>query len=883
MIEIPRERRAAYLRTCRVLAVVSTVMAALYLKWLLVDARPENLYLYWLLVLAEIFNIAQAAGFWYTISVQRWTEPPAPDLSWNAETVDVFVTVLGEPVDVVERTVAAAAAMRHPRTRVHVLDDGHSEELRGLAARYGAGYITRADLTGAKAGNLNHALSITNGALVAVFDADQVPHPDFLTSTIGAFADEKVAFVQTPQVYRNRDANRVAAGAHDQQGLFYGPIMRGKDGSHAVFSCGTNVVYRRSAIEAIGGLPEDSITEDLRASLLLLERGFTSVYVPKVLADGLGPLDVQSYFSQQLRWGRGGLEILFKRRPYSRRMSFGQALQYSLGFMYWFTGWAYLAYLVLPTAYLTAGLRPVQVPNDYPVHFLPYALAALATIIYASDFHVRFDALWFTLASFPVHVHALFSTFFGRRARFVVTPKLEGGVTLRPVRTLLAAIVVLTGAAAFGLVRFGAVPSAVNNVAWAAAHIVILLGFVRLALRPHEPAHAGGRAVVTGLLLLLCAALVVAIAGCSFLRTDVPANAPPAQGGAGVEVTATAAPLPLAGKVVPPDRGAYLGVYVPPGPFEPGAIDTFEKTVGKSMAIVMWYQPWAITNRSSFDTATVVAVMRRGKVPMITWEPWDPGSDANKVKNPGVQPGFRLAAINSGAFDDYIRGWARAIRGLGGPVMLRPMHEMNGDWYPWSGTTNGNTPAQFVAAWRRIHDLFAAEGATNVTWVWSVNHESVPAGPKNAYGAYYPGDAYVDWTAMSGFNWGKSSPYSSWGSYSHWYDTPLAYLRKLGKPICIAEFASVEQGGNKAAWLTDAYARIAADPAVDAVVYFDSIEHDSGTQDWRVDSSAKSLAAFRSAVAPAYFIAAPPPVLPQWVDSLDARQWKYLASFDPLY
>jgi cellulose synthase (UDP-forming) len=883
VIEIPRERRAAYLRTCRILAIVSTVLAILYLRWLIVDARPENHFLYWLLVFAEVFNITQAAGFWYTISVQRWTEPRVPDFSLSSETVDVFVTVLGEPIEIVERTVAAAVAVRHPRTRVHVLDDGHSEEVRSLAAKHGAGYITREGLRGAKAGSLNHALSVTTGTLFAVFDADQVPHPDFLESTLGAFDGERVAFVQTPQVYRNRDANRVAAGAHDQQGLFYGPIMRGKEGAGAVFSCGTNVVYRRSAIRAIDGLPEDSITEDLRASLLLLKRGFKSVYVPKVLADGLGPLDVQSYFGQQLRWGRGGLEILFKRRPYSRHMSLGQAAQYSLGFMYWFTGWAYLAYLVLPTAYLLAGMRPVQVPNDYPVHFLPYALAALATIIYASDFHVRFDALWFTLASFPVHVRALFSTLFGRRARFVVTPKREGGVTLRPVIVQLLAIAVLAGATAYGLVRFGAVPSAVNNVAWAAAHIVVLLGFVRFALRPHKPLHRAGEAAATTLLLLLCAALALGVTGCSYLRGSAPSNAPPSQGGSAVPATETVPTLPLAGKIEPLAHGAYLGVYVPPAPFDPTAIDTFEKNVGRQAAIVMWYQPWAATNRSGFDTATVVAVMRRGKVPMITWEPWDPGSDANKVVNPGKQPAYRLARINAGEFDGYIRGWARAIRGLGGPVMLRPMHEMNGNWYPWSGTTNGNSPAQYVAAWRRLHDIFEQEGATNVTWVWSINHESVPSGPKNAYAAYYPGDAYVDWTAISGFNWGTSSSYSSWGTYSHWYSTPLAYLRTLRKPICIAEFGCVEQGGDKAVWLADAYKRVAADPAIDAIIYFDAVEHDSGTQDWRVDSSAKSLAAFRAAIAPVYFDAAPPDVLPKWVGSLDARQQQYLTSFDPLY
>lgn len=490
MIEIPRERRRAYLRNCRILAVVSTVFAALYLKWLLLDAKPENLWLYWLLVAAEVFNIVQAAGFWYTISTQKWSEPPPLDSARMTQVVDVFVTVKGEPADIVEPTIAAAMAIRHPRANVWVLDDGASPAIRSLAQKYSAGYIARDGSSGAKAGNVNHALSVTQGALFAIFDADQVPHPDFLEATLGAFEDPGIAFVQTPQVYRNRDSNRVASGAHDQQGLFYGPILRGKNGVGAVFCCGTNVVFRRSAIEAIGGIPEDSITEDLRTSLLLLKTGYRSMYVSRILADGLGPLDVGSYFNQQYRWGRGGLDILFRRRPFSARMSVAQVLQYSLGFWYWFTGLAYLSYLVMPVAFLAGGVRPIEVPNDYPVHFLPYVLTALATLVYATDFTVTFAALWFTLASFPVQIKALFATAGGGSARFVVTPKSSTRVSLRPIWPLTLTIAVLLSAAVFGLVRFGAQPSVVNNVAWIIAHIVILSGFVWFTFYPGRPTHS---------------------------------------------------------------------------------------------------------------------------------------------------------------------------------------------------------------------------------------------------------------------------------------------------------------------------------------------------------------------------------------------------------
>lgn len=487
MTDVPSWRRRTYLRNCRILAIVSTGAAFFYLKWLLVDARPQNHVLYWFLVAAEIFNVVQSAGFWITISKQRWPEVSVTDFASSGEDVDIFVTVYGEPLNVVEKTVVGAAGIRHPRARVWVLDDGGSAEVRALARVNGVGYIHRSDRAGAKAGNLNFALEHSRAEFVAVFDADQIPKPEFLEVTLGQFARADIAFVQTPQVYRDRWVNRVSNGANDQQGLFYGPILRGKNGFGAAFSCGTNVVYRRSALAEVGGFPQDSITEDLRLSILLLERGYASEYVPIVVAEGLGPMVVRDYFNQQLRWGRGGLEILFKRRPYSKKMSAGQMLQYSLGFLYWFTGWAYLIYLALPVCYLVGGLRPITTPNEYPAHFLPYVMTALLTIIYASDFQVTFDALWFTLASFPVQMKSLMSTFFGGRATFVVTPKEASAVSFKAVRWHLLASAILLSAAVTGLVRYGPTPSVFNNIAWIVAHLVILLGFVYLTLSPVRP------------------------------------------------------------------------------------------------------------------------------------------------------------------------------------------------------------------------------------------------------------------------------------------------------------------------------------------------------------------------------------------------------------
>ena len=314
-------------------------------------------------------------------------------------------------------------------------------------------------------------------------------------------------------------------------------------------------------------------------------------------------------------------------------------------------------------------------------------------------------------------------------------------------------------------------------------------------------------------------------------------------------------------------------------------MERFNRLVGRNSSIVMWYQPWSPNNRLAFDAGACLAVMRRGAVPMITWEPWDSGADANQLKDPANQPQYRLSEINAGYFDGYLREWARDIKHLGGPIMLRPMHEMNGRWYPWAGTVNGNTPEEYVKAWRRMHDIFEQEGATNVTWVWSINGESVPATPRNVYSAYYPGDAYVDWTGISSFNWGTTDPANGgWRTWDELYKAPLAYLSTLPKPICISEIGSVEQGGDKAAWIADAYERIRAHSQIAAVIYYESLEErPNDTQDWRVTSSAESLAAYRAAANSPYFVTTPPRALVDWAAGSSSTDWTYLGSLNPRY
>jgi cellulose synthase (UDP-forming) len=279
----------------------------------------------------------------------------------------------------VEPVIASAMKLRGADVTVYLLDDGDDPKMAALAARYGARYVTRAEHKGAKAGNINAALAHTDGEFVLVLDCDHVPHPEFLRRTMGHLSDKIVAFVQTPQYYANADRNPVAAAAWAQQALF-GCIGRGKAAMGAMFCCGTNVVFRRAALKDVGGFPEQSLTEDFELSLLLQERGWRTAYVAEVLVQGLGPQDMSSYVSQQMRWARGCLSAVG--RAAKARLPMSIKAQYLLSSLYFLTGWTVLVYIGLPVVRILSGEQPLAAAtaDSFLLHFAPYFLLAIATV-----------------------------------------------------------------------------------------------------------------------------------------------------------------------------------------------------------------------------------------------------------------------------------------------------------------------------------------------------------------------------------------------------------------------------------------------------------------------------------------------------------------------
>ena len=477
-------RPAAYRapRRIRALVLLNAVFAVAYVSWWLRGGHVGQPVLFAALAAAETFNLLHLAGLWWNVWSARYEPPP---LLRTARTVDVLIATCGEPLEILRDTIAAAARLWGPHT-TWVLDDAARSEVRALAEHHGARYLARAGREGAKAGNINHALPHGDAEVVLVLDADHVPRQDLLARLLGYFEDDRVAFVQTPQFYANWDLEPVARGAFEQQAIFYGPICRGKEGVGSAFCCGTNVLFRRRALEEVGGFCQDSVVEDFVTSMRLHRRGWRSVYFPYVLAEGLGPATLREYFGQQFRWARGSVGALTSGEPFRRGFTAAQRLQYLLATTFYLTGLVTPVYLVLPVLYLLAGVSPFSdASGDFVLFYAPYFACAMLTLRWALGGRLHFQHLRYTFGTFPVYALASVAALLRLPGRFRVTSKAGSDGARAPLAAWLTvgafAVTALAVPAGLALQPVGV--RTTMNVAWATINLLLLWGIVAAALR----------------------------------------------------------------------------------------------------------------------------------------------------------------------------------------------------------------------------------------------------------------------------------------------------------------------------------------------------------------------------------------------------------------
>jgi len=281
--------------------------------------------------------------------------------------VDIFICTLNEDADMLSTTIAGCINIDYPNFKVYVLDDGRRPEIKELAEMFGANYITRQTNKGYKAGNINNALSLTDGELVLIFDADHIPASTFLKETVYNFADEKVALVQTPQHFSNPDAFQknldLAHFLANEQDLFYRVIEPSLNDFDSVFCGGTNIVLRRKHLESVGNFPETTITEDSLLGLKFHAQGYKVVYYNRPLAIGIAASSFEEYIKQRYRWAKGNVQIItnFSNWKYYKKLTPTQAFFYLSGVLYFFTPFARIVYLIAPVLFLFFDITPLLI------------------------------------------------------------------------------------------------------------------------------------------------------------------------------------------------------------------------------------------------------------------------------------------------------------------------------------------------------------------------------------------------------------------------------------------------------------------------------------------------------------------------------------------
>ncbi len=319
-----------------------------------------------------------------------WKPGPPPQ-------VDIFIATYNEQLEVLERTIVGAKAIGYPALRIFILDDGRRDWLRAACEHHGVGYLVRPDNAHAKAGNINYALRLRAAEpdapdFIAVLDADFVPHIDFVERVLALFHAPNVGLVQTPQHFFNPDPIQhnlgISSAYPDEQRHFFDNVEPSRDAWGIAVCCGTSSMVRVSAVEAIGGFPTESVTEDFLLTLRLSENGWRTVYLNEPLTEGLAPEGLQEYIVQRGRWCLGMMQIV--RNVYSpfgdNRLGLLQRLSIFDSLLYWSTTFPFrLASLICPLLYWWGGVTVVNASvTDILVYYLPYYLAVMIVLNWLS-------------------------------------------------------------------------------------------------------------------------------------------------------------------------------------------------------------------------------------------------------------------------------------------------------------------------------------------------------------------------------------------------------------------------------------------------------------------------------------------------------------------
>ena len=491
-----------------VMVILSMLMSTRYMWWRTTETLQFNSEIEAILgialYIAELYVwLILILGYLQTTSPLKRTIEPLPDDIALWPTVDIYVPTYNESLDVVRDTVLAAQCIDYPRDKlkVYLLDDGKRSEFAVFAADVGVGYITRDDNRHAKAGNLNHALKITKGELICIFDCDHVATRTFLQATVGPFlTDAKLALMQTPHYFYSPDPFernlRAARSMPNEGALFYGPVQQGNDNWNATFFCGSCAVIRRAALEEIGGFATETVTEDAHTALKMQRLGWGSAFLSIPLAGGLATERLGLHVVQRTRWARGMTQIFRVDNPlFGRGLKWQQRLCYLSAMLHFQFGLPRVIFLTAPLAYLLFDLNIIHSSASL---IFAYVLPHLVMSLYVNSrmngrFRYTFwGEIYETVMCFHLIIPTLVTLFSPKHGKFNVTDKGglldQGFFDFNIVRPHVIVASLLTIAIVAGVVRavahnyFGVDPWVIAlNVGWATFSLIILMAAIAVA------------------------------------------------------------------------------------------------------------------------------------------------------------------------------------------------------------------------------------------------------------------------------------------------------------------------------------------------------------------------------------------------------------------
>ncbi|MDD5007634.1 MAG: glycosyltransferase family 2 protein [Syntrophorhabdaceae bacterium] len=490
--------------------ILAIIFATIYLivrilLFLITDYAWYEKVLALFLLIAELFILTHGIGYFFEIFSVIWRrksftvrEDQIPKLS-SYPPVAIVMPSYKEPLDVVENSLVTFYNISYPNKYIYFLDDtrydikwdtpekmeAYKKAVEDLCRHIGVDLFRR-KWHGAKAGIINDFLEFLDGKekdgfrfyhysgktkqeiekYMLVFDADSNPFPDFIEPLVAIMENNtKLAFVQTPQYYINFEFNRIARAAGLQQAVFYEYICEGKSSKDSTFCCGTNVLFRREALNDVGGFDETSVTEDFATSLQFHLKKWSTTYINRVRTFQIGPEDLGGYFKQQFRWSLGTIGLFtkvlstFLRRP--RGLTKLQWWEYFLSSTWYFIGFVFLFMMICPVIYIFLNIPTYFArPEFYFLIFIPYVVITLTTFYWTlkqRNYHIR-DLLTgqlLTFITFPVYIKASILALAGIKGTFGITPKgVSKALPLRALWPQLVMAMLCFAAVVWGINRF---------------------------------------------------------------------------------------------------------------------------------------------------------------------------------------------------------------------------------------------------------------------------------------------------------------------------------------------------------------------------------------------------------------------------------------------